>query len=292
MKNDNNIKSFKIHSHHIYCLCELKDGRIASGSRDKTIKIFNLISQTCDISIDSDSGNIFALVALEDGRLISGSSEGKINLFKVFEKTYTHLITLTEHKGFVEKLIPLSKNRFASCSMDKTIKIWSSDNLYTCLSTLRAHEGSVNAIKELKSGALISCGNDNLINSWDLEEYKKKKTIMKIDLSSVSSVDEIGEERIAVGGLGKVYVVDCKTCQVITKIIAKKISFFSLIFLQDQTLLCGTYEGQLIRFSKAQLELEVFKEEKGDSIDSIIQLDKDHVAFSNASGCIGILKIH
>ena len=42
--------------------------------------------------------------------------------------TLNLLTTLTKHTNYVYKVIPLTNNRFASCSYDQNIKIWNYSN--------------------------------------------------------------------------------------------------------------------------------------------------------------------
>ena len=63
------------HKGPVYCLLELLDGRIASGSTDCTIKIWNIKDKTCMQTILGHRSTVFSLAQLNDGRLISGEAD-------------------------------------------------------------------------------------------------------------------------------------------------------------------------------------------------------------------------
>ena len=53
------------------------------------------------------------------------------------------------HDDDIFKVIPLTKNRIASCSY-KTIKIWNSNYPYNLISTIKGHTSYVDSIIKLK----------------------------------------------------------------------------------------------------------------------------------------------
>jgi WD40 repeat protein len=61
------------HSDNVTSLIELQDFRIASGSSDKTIKIWNLNNGECELTLSGHSNFASKLIALQDGRIASVS---------------------------------------------------------------------------------------------------------------------------------------------------------------------------------------------------------------------------
>ena len=88
--NNPNLKREKIecigtlegHRGPIYSLLELLDGRIASGSTDWTIKIWNLKDKTCMQTLLGHKSTVFSLAQMNDGRLISGEADKLIYIWR------------------------------------------------------------------------------------------------------------------------------------------------------------------------------------------------------------------
>ena len=112
--------------------------------------------------------------------------------YKLSEKN----ITLTGHSSYVAKIIELKNSigcgsiRLASCSYDKTIKIWDlNDN--QCLQTLTGHTESVTNIIELKNGLLVSCSVNGIIKIWDLNGINKCCQTLMGDIDCETNIIEL-----------------------------------------------------------------------------------------------------
>ena len=92
------------------------------------------------------------------------------------KKTYQPDIIIKEHNSGVCCINQLSSGILASCSKDKTIKLFNIKEMkYDILQTLNYHTNCVNKIIELKNKNLVSCSSDSSIIFYikDNNEYKK-----------------------------------------------------------------------------------------------------------------------
>ena len=151
------------HSSYINSFILLKYGRIASGSWDKTIKIWDTNNYSCLSTLSGHSDRIYSLIVLPDGRLASGSADSTIKIWDT--NNYSCLSTLTGHSDRIYSLIVLPDERLASGSADKTIKIWDTNN-NSCLSTLTEHSRAIYSLIVLPDGRLASGSCDNTIKIW------------------------------------------------------------------------------------------------------------------------------
>jgi WD40 repeat protein len=153
------------HSHWVSALCALPDGRLASGSGDNTIRLWDLTTGTEAARLEGHSRSVNTLCALPDGRLASGSDDNTIRLWNL--TTGAETARLEGHEHWVMALCALPDGRLASGSADKTIRVW---DLTTGAETarLQGHSNWVWALCVLPDGRLASGSKDGTIRLWDL----------------------------------------------------------------------------------------------------------------------------
>lgn len=153
----------------IYCL-QFDHQYVVSGSRDKSIRIWDLENRRCVGQLIGHTGSVLCLQY--DGAtstVISGSSDTNIITWDMASGIATHC--------FVGHTEPVLNVRFdahhvVSCSKDKTIKVWSRDaskpDSQACLRTLVGHRAAVNAV-QFVGNRIVSASGDRSINIWDLD---------------------------------------------------------------------------------------------------------------------------
>ena len=104
--------------------------------------------------------------------------------------------TIKNHSSYVSSLCLTADDRLASCSYDKTIKIFNLQN-YQCDLTLQGHSYVVSYISLLSNGCLISGSWDYSIKIWEINgsEYKCLYTLTD-HKSNINQVKELSDGRI------------------------------------------------------------------------------------------------
>ncbi|MCW5317995.1 TIR domain-containing protein [Nostoc sp. KVJ3] len=186
-----NYKSFTELTGHSTGVCSVAislDGQIiASGSKDRTIKLWNLETK---LEIRTLSGHSFwvrAVTFSPDGKiLVSCSDDKSIKLWNW--KTGKEIGTLTGHSKEVTT-VAISPNgeTLASGSDDKTIKLWSLKTKQE-ICTLSGHSGYVQSIAFSPDGqTLVSGSTDDTIKLWSISTCKEILSLAD-SISSVKSI--------------------------------------------------------------------------------------------------------
>jgi WD40 repeat protein len=171
-------KTFIGHSSFINCLVFSPDGQLlASGSADKTIKIWEVATGSVIRTLKGHTGFVNFLAISPDGQLlVSASADRTIKVWNL--ATGQAIRTLKGHAGFVNFLaISPDGQLLVSASADQTIKVW---NLATgqAIHTLKGHKNSVNSLAISPDGqTLFSAGADATIKVWNLSTRKEIRTL-------------------------------------------------------------------------------------------------------------------
>ena len=132
---------------------------------------FNISSRNPIHTLNDKGSGIYCLVFMNDGRLVSGSLDGSIKIYN--KATYKPDIIIKEHKSWLCNIIQLSSGVLASCSDDKTIKLFKiKENSYEIIQTLNYHKERVSRIIELNNKILVSSSLDSSIIFYKQDNNK------------------------------------------------------------------------------------------------------------------------
>ena len=195
---DNSIKIFDKDGNCLYilnghisgvrALCLLKNERFASGSADKTVRIWSL-KQHKTIKVLKDQTNpIISLCALPGDKLASCSFREIL----VYDDHFAVKYKLVEHQNWVRGFITMDKERSASCSDDGLIKIY--DKHFRTLYNLKEHNESVMCVCALRDGRIISGDKSGKILLW-YKNFSNNREI-KEHTDAVMSIIQLKDGRV------------------------------------------------------------------------------------------------
>ena len=201
------------HSSFVNSLAISPDGKIlASGSWDKTIKIWNLETGEFIGTLTGHSDRVNSVAISGDGKMLaSGSSDETIKFWNL--DTGELLFTFPGHSMEVNS-VAISPNGLVIASSggaDNTIKLW---NLRTgeLLRTLRGHLDNVNSVVFSPDGKILASGSSDATSKvWDVESGKLLRTLSGLNVG-VNSV-AIGPDGQILASVSNDYTIKLRNLQ-------------------------------------------------------------------------------
>ncbi len=235
-------KTLQGHSKAVTALTLLGDGRLASGSTDQSIKLWDVQTGQCVQTLQGHSKWVRALTLLGNGRLASGSYDASIKLWDV--QTGQCVQTLQGHSSNVYALTLLGDGRLASGSYDNSIKLWDVKS-GQCVQTLQGHREWVSALTLLSDGRLASGSGDNSIKLWDVQTGQCVQTLQGHS-DAVIALTLLGDGRLASGSYdASIKLWDVQTGQCVQSLQGHSIDVTALTMLGDGRLASGSYDNSI-----------------------------------------------
>jgi WD40 repeat protein len=236
------------HKDGVCCLLMISNDRLASGSWDKTIKIWDLNIYKSIITLNKHEGIIICLKLLSNNKLASGSDDKTINIWNL--NNYSCIQTINANSGNVSCLLYTINNQLVS-THDAYIKIWNlEDSLNINLkATLRGHSGEIQCLTLLSNDLFASGSNDNSIKIWNLSKYDCLKTLEE-HKDSVNLIMSLPNKNFASSSWDKtIKIWNLKDFSCLTTIKRYCDGIYSLMYLTNNKLvsLGGDMYGKKIR---------------------------------------------
>ncbi len=200
------------HSSGVSSVAFSPDGqRLASGSHDKTVKIWDSTTGKELLSLKGHEDLVYSVAFSPDGqRLASGSHDKTVKIWD--SATGKELLALKGHVGWVTSVAFSPDGRhLASGSYDKTVKIWDSATGKE-LFTIRGHDGETGySVAFSPDGRLLASGGDYTVKIWDSATGKELFALGRHDWSVNSVASNPDGRLLASGGLDTVKIWDSAT---------------------------------------------------------------------------------
>ena len=184
------------HGGSVEALLALPDGRLASASADKTIRLWRVggsepavaapkpsvrdrLSGSCERVLVGHRMAVKGLVAGADGLFASSSDDGTINLWDLATGECIESVAIDDAVATTIQLGPgdaldvwgpktvLVDQQLAASWADEAISIWDRGSRAR-LAVLRGHTAAVNGLASLPNGRLASCSDDGTIRIWEV----------------------------------------------------------------------------------------------------------------------------
>ncbi|KAL7925830.1 WD40-repeat-containing domain protein [Trichoderma austrokoningii] len=173
------LQTLRGHGSGVYSVAISSDGRyLASGSRDKTIKIWDVTTGKERQTLKGHKGSITSLAFTPDGHFLASGSEDKT--IKIWDKeTGKAQLTISEGIDSMVTSVAYSPDGkyLASGSESSSVKIWNPETGKRHM-TLQDHEGPVTSVAYSPNGKYLASGSrDKTVKIWEVATGKKQKTL-------------------------------------------------------------------------------------------------------------------
>lgn len=245
------------HSNLVRCLVLLPNNTIASGSADKTIKIWNATTGELINTLNGHTDSVLCVILLKDEitnePIITSSSADRNVIIWNTKKAQLIKNWNSNHLAEVYSLCSLESGNKLATGSYKEIKIWNiiDNQLIRTLNGYFLHVYSLNLSDE---GHLVSSGGQT-VNIWNANNEKIIKTL-EGQTNTILSLAVLPADRIACGSADSIIRIwNINTCTLIRLLKGHTNGVWSLAQLDENKLASGSLDKMIIiwDFNSGQL---------------------------------------
>ncbi|PWI64590.1 hypothetical protein PCL_09520 [Purpureocillium lilacinum] len=280
------ITTLEGHGSSVSSVAFSPDGKlVASGSYDKTIKIWDAETGEVQRALAGHGEWVRSVALSPDGKLVASGSDDKT--IKIWDTaTGEAQRTLVGHGSSVRSVtfspdghgssvssVAFSPNGklVASGSYDKTIKIWDAET-GEALRTLVGHGGWVRSVTFSPDGKFVASGSDdNTIKIWDAATGEAQRTLAGHGYSVSSVVFSPNCKRVASGSYDNtIKIWDAATGEAQRTLVGHGAVLRSVAFSPDSKLVAsGSHDKTIKIWDAATGEAQRTHESHGDWVRSV-----------------------
>ena len=203
---------FSGHKKSIWCLCPISNKILASGSKDKNIKIWNIEDRSIMSTLSGHTDEVNELCYVKEGVFVSGSMDQSLIIWRKStpeSSTYSPRQTLTGHNSEIQGIIRLNNREIVSGEAKGDLMIWNIDQ-GLCIRHI-PHIGrycdSLNQMKQDIRGDVV-VGYWFKVKVWGASNKWEGDPIKQFDVKG-SSIEFLSENLLLRGGLsGQLEFID------------------------------------------------------------------------------------
>lgn len=154
-------RSFDGHRRVVRVLVSLRGGKLATGSMDKTVRIWNTKDQACLQCLEGHTAEVLSLAELPMDRLASGSYDRTVRVWQV--TTGDCLLTLV-HNDPIFAVVALPGGQVAAAA-GFDVHVWNAND-GVILHVLKRHSRLVTKLALLHNGQLVSVDTGRTMHTW------------------------------------------------------------------------------------------------------------------------------
>lgn len=189
------VATLQAHAGSVNKMVLLPDGRLASASRDRTVKIWNLSTLQAEVSLEH-GGQVTTVIPLREEQIISADSDSRVRTWDLHTGKETRAFEKIE--GVIQALIPVGDGQLAGSWTDGKIILW---DVATgrITKTLSVDDRQIIMLALLGNGRLATGDQDGKISIWNLSSGKVETIVRtgKRDQTDLSGLEPLKDGRLA-----------------------------------------------------------------------------------------------
>lgn len=244
------------HTSTVRCL-KMSDERTAiSGSRDTTLRIWDIKDGLCKHILVGHQASVRCL-EIHGDIVVSGSYDTTARIWNI--KDGRCLRTLQGHFSQIYA-VAFDGRRVATGSLDTSVRVWDVNDGYVfglffscsplltysskCLAILQGHTSLVGQL-QLRSDTLVTGGSDGSVRVWSLQNYLPIHRLAAHD-NSVTSL-QFDDSRIVSGGSdGRVKVWDLARGGLVRELGAPAEAVWRVVFEEEKAVVLASRNGKTV----------------------------------------------
>ena len=199
-------KDTDMNCNHINSLLNLKDGRIASCSKNGLIKIINPNKNfNCDMNILTHQIWVHSLCQIDNGNIVSTASNknSSLMIFSISDNSYqlVHKIDIKYKNEYVlnVKVAALSDNRIATGN-DSLLIFDGTSKTDKPIVALKERRGDIENILYLREKEIaVTATTSNKVSVWDVKNYQLVTIISDLMCYGVNEMLRVSHNKILFG---------------------------------------------------------------------------------------------
>ena len=286
------IKEVPAHKSLITCLLFLKDKRVATGSQDANIKFFETKDFKCQLEIPAHESGVTHLSQAENGIIISCSCDFTIKLWEVNFKCFRNIGVLSGHLRWVNCAAPIGIDSIVSCSDDQTVMVW--DVVSHKATKTIEFDAVVPAVHKLNNyNTVVAFSGYKVATFMNIEDnFSVLKTIPDVQCYLNNSFVETGDNKLVVGGVKVLSIIDLQTLKVVKKIENNCLSYVgSMVLLDSSNLVLGCLSS-FFQFNMENMKCNGKKEEEHITLVNSMVFYKEHYLVSASKNNLKLWKVN
>ncbi len=183
------------HVDWVISVCVTKDGKIVSGSGDKTVRVWDMQGKQL-AGCEGHEGAVWSVCVTNGGKIVSGAADSTV---RVWDMEGNQLAVCRGHDNVFTSVCATNDGKIVSGSWDGTVRVW--DMQGNPLAVCRGHESAVMTVSLTSDGKIVSGSLDKTVRVWDMEG--NPLAVCRGHEDAVRSVCVTNDGKIVSGSLDK-----------------------------------------------------------------------------------------